>query len=389
MTSRLDRSTELPPTTSDRDTLRFGLAVLASVASLTLLFAVQDMMRRGFSTGHGEWLHALTLYGVDWGAWGALAVGIGLAFQVNRPGGRRHFALRMLGWAGLGFTCAIVHSVLTGALLRKLGLLSDVVPAEVLADSGRFLMSWSMVSLGFNLIVFALIVGALYAARYYRDLRTRALREADLEGRLARAELNVLQMQLQPHFLFNALNTISSLVATDRDAARRVLAALGDMLRASIDHTAQQEVRLRDELSFVARYVEIQQARFRERLRIEIDIAPDVLDGLVPSLVLQPLVENAIRHGIERSPAGGSVWIHAERSNDNLVLSVRDDGQGGMAIDGARQDASAGVGLSNIQSRMFQLYGEAQQFRAGKTDGSGFEVRLAMPFRTMPIAAQP
>ncbi|SRR5579863_5205026 len=382
MTARLDRPTHVRPTMAARDARRFAAAVLASVASLTLLFTFQDMMRGGFTTGHGEWLRALTLYGIDWGTWGVLAAGIGLVLQFQSPSRQQHVAIRAAGWGAIGLTCAIAHSVVTGSILRRLGLLNEIVPAEVLASGGRFLLAWSMVSLGYNLIVFALIVGALYAARYYGDLRTKRLREVDLEGRLARSELNVLRMQLQPHFLFNALNTISSLVATDGVAAQRVIAALGDILRVSIDHTAHQEVRLRDELSFVLRYVEIQQARFRDRLHVEVDVAPNALDGFVPSLVLQPLVENAIRHGVERSGARGSVWIHAACANGDLVLSVRDDGQVAIGGDGASQDGSAGIGLSNIQRRMFQLYGEAQQFRAGRTDGGGFEVRLLMPFRT-------
>ena len=383
MTSRLDRPTPVPPAIAPRDARRFAAAVLVSVSILTLLFSVQDAMRRGFTTGHGEWLHALTLYGIDWATWGVLATVIALVIQFQPPNGQQRVAIRAVAWAGLGLTCAVAHSVFSGSVLRRLGLLTEMVPAEVLASGGQFLISWTMVSLGYNLIVFALIVGALSAARYYGDLQAKRLREVDLEGRLARSELNVLRMQLQPHFLFNALNTISALVAADGVAAQRVIAALGDTLRASIDHTAQQEVRLRDELSFVGRYVEIQQARFRDRLHVEVDVAPDALDGFVPSFVLQPLVENAIRHGVERSGARGSVWIHAERSNGDLVLSVRDDGDGGIGGDGAHGNGSAGIGLFNIQRRMFQLYGEAQQFRAGKTDRGGFEVRLLMPFRTM------
>src|SRR5262249_49861612 len=147
----------------------------------------------------------------------------------------------------------------------------------------------------------------------YRDLRQRQVREADLRAQLARAELSSLRTQLQPHFLFNALHTVSSLMVTDVAAAQSVVSALGDLLRASLDHTAQQEIPLRDELAFVGRSLDVQRARFRSRLVAEVSVPDDLLDALVPSLVLQPLVENAVRHAVEPNANGGRIWISAER----------------------------------------------------------------------------
>ena len=190
---------------------------------------------------------------------------------------------------------------------------------------GRYLVNFTFQGFGFNMIIFLMIVGAFHAALYYRDLRARQLREADLEARLARAELNVLRMQLQPHFFFNALHTVSSLMISDVPTAQRVISSLGDLLRSSIDHTARQEIPLREELAFVERYVDVQKARFRDRLDVHVDVPDDLLDALVPSLVLQPLVENAIRHGVEVDKRGGSISIVASRVGASIALTVRDD----------------------------------------------------------------
>jgi LytS/YehU family sensor histidine kinase len=232
-----------------------------------------------------------------------------------------------------------------------------------------------------------MIAGALHALFYYRDLRARDATQAELETRLARAELNVLRMQLQPHFLFNALHTISSLMASDVTKARRVITALGDLLRVSTDHTASQEVPLQDELAFVDRYLEIQRARFRQRLTVQMRVDSDVLTAIVPSLVLQPLIENAIRHGVERSIRGGHVSVRASRVGSQLVLTVSDDASSHDADTASPTPAPGGVGLTNIASRLAQLYGPAHEFHAGRNESGEFEVRMAFPFRTAPDAS--
>ena len=219
----------------------------------------------------------------------------------------------------------------------------------------QYLVNWVIGTLGGNTLIYCMIVGVFHAALYYRDLRARELREIDLEARLTRAELNVLRSQLQPHFFFNALHTVSSLMVTDIAAAQRVVSTLGDLLRSSIDHTSRQEIPLRDELGFVAKYIDIQKARFRNRIDVKVDVSPDDLDALVPSFVLQPLVENAIRHGLEPNPRGGSVWIGARRQDGSLELWVRDNG----SVDHADHPppTAAACGLTNTAARLSQLYG--------------------------------
>jgi LytS/YehU family sensor histidine kinase len=193
-------------------------------------------------------------------------------------------------------------------------------------------------------------------------------------------------MQLQPHFLFNALHTVSSLMLTDVPTAQHVVSALGDLLRASLEHTARQEVPLGDELSFVERYLDIQRARFRQRLQVDVDVADVLRTALVPSLVLQPLVENAIRHGIEPSSEGARMRIAARRDGEQIVLTVENDGppNGRGAADAGAAPGRAGVGLANVEARLAQLYGSAHAFRAGWNGDGHFTVTLTLPYHTEP-----
>jgi LytS/YehU family sensor histidine kinase len=245
-----------------------------------------------------------------------------------------------------------------------------------------FLRVWFPATFSMNILSVAMIIGVAHASLYAADLNRRRRRNAELEARLATAELNMLRMQLQPHFFFNALHTISALMITDVSTAQEVVASLGEIVRASIDHTARQEVALREELDFLKQYVAIQRARFRGRLEVQMTVPDGVLDAAVPSLVLQPLVENAIRHGIERRTHGGIVSIDAVARDGQLQLRVHDapfegDGEGSpVTPNGSR---SIGIGLANIEARLRQLYGPRQRFTAQKLPGGGFDVSLMIP----------
>jgi LytS/YehU family sensor histidine kinase len=185
-------------------------------------------------------------------------------------------------------------------------------------------------------------------------------------------------MQLNPHFLFNTLHAISSLMHRDVEAAERMLVQLSDLLRRALESTDTQEVPLREELDFLSRYAEIEQARFGERLKIEMNIAPDALDALVPNLVLQPLLENAIRHGIEPHARAGRVQVIAKRDGESLHLEVRDNGGG--IVNGK---VAEGVGLSNTRARLKQLYFERHDFELGNIGNGGVSVRIRLPFHTL------
>jgi two-component system, LytTR family, sensor kinase len=222
------------------------------------------------------------------------------------------------------------------------------------------------------------IVGLSHALRYYSEARDRELRESQLETHLVEAQLQALQRQLQPHFLFNTLNTISALMHRNVDAADNMIAKLSDLLRISLHNVGVQEVCLKDELDFLSKYLEIEQTRFRDRLTVVFDVQPDTLDALVPNLVLQPLVENSIKHGIGQRSTAGQIEIRSRRAGGLLELEVQDNGVG---LSAARlTDFNRGVGLANTRSRLQHLYGSSHRFEFRQPPGGGLSVRIAIPF---------
>jgi two-component sensor histidine kinase len=229
----------------------------------------------------------------------------------------------------------------------------------------------------FNLLIYWGIVVVSHAFAYYRKYRERELRASELEKRLAQAKLQALQMQLNPHFLFNTLHSISSLMHKDVEAADKMIARLSDLLRAALAGADTQEVSLQRELELLRLYLSIEQIRFGSRLTVKMNIAPDTLEAQVPNLVLQPLVENAIRHGIEPRARPGCIELRAERQDDRLSLVVSDDGAGV----GANGTIKEGVGLSNTRSRLRELYGPAHRVELVPGQEGGVRSEMNIPFR--------
>ncbi len=228
-----------------------------------------------------------------------------------------------------------------------------------------------------NLLAYWAILGVSYFIENYRQFHDRELRASQLEAQLSKANLEALKMQLQPHFLFNTLNAISSLMHKDIRDADQVLARLGDLLRYSLETVGVQEVSLREELDFLRRYLEIERIRFGDRLRVRISADDGLLDARVPNLILQPLVENAIRYGVSPRRDGGKIEILARRQNGEITLVVRDDGPG---LSGKGGTFSEGVGLQNTRSRLQQLYGDHHEFRLLNGTNSGLEVQITIPY---------
>jgi two-component sensor histidine kinase len=226
-----------------------------------------------------------------------------------------------------------------------------------------------------------LLLGIAHAVLYYERYRERERAAERLAAGLNEARLQALKMQLQPHFLFNTLNAISALIPAEAKPARRMVARLGDLLRIALEHEETQEVTLREELAFLQPYLEIEQARLEDRLTVVTEIAPETMDARVPHLLLQPLVENAIRHGIAPRIRPGRVEISATRGADDhfLHLEVRDDGPGLERHDQAR--TRKGVGLTNIRSRLEQLYDGQHRFELENHPHGGAVVRISLPFR--------
>ena len=237
----------------------------------------------------------------------------------------------------------------------------------------HFIIYWGVLSAGFARDYFL-----RFRARERETARLQA-ETAQLQTQLAEARLSALNAQLNPHFLFNTLHAVSSLVERDPRGVRRMIARLSELLRYTLDGGAEHEVVLAQEVAFLERYLEIMQIRFQGQLEIDVQIADDASDALVPNLILQPLVENAVKHGVDKVSGTGEIRILARRDVDRLVLSVSDNGPGPQKI--AKLD-EAGVGLANIRQRLEQLYGSAQSLTLAESPSGGTVAQIVMPFRT-------
>jgi two-component system LytT family sensor kinase len=342
---------------------------------LGLGFAVQFYVSRARSDLPIPWGVAMGRYLPDYYIYGLLSI---LAILVARR----------FPAAGPRWPTAVPVHLLSGALFSLGWMVLRTVWEQWRTRSAPVPTSFDAafsqalgVTFFFNLLVYGGIVAAHTAVTYYRKFHERELHAVALETRLTEARLQALQMQLNPHFLFNTLNAIASLMHTNVDAADRMLVRLSELLRYALDSTNEQEVPLRKELDFLRRYLDIQRTRFGERLVILEEIAPEALDALVPNLILQPLVENAIEHGIEPRSRAGEIVLRARRDNGKLSLEVCDNGQG---LDGGNTPKD-GIGLSNTRARLQQLHGAQQRFEIVPNTPRGVIVRIEMPFRPAPL----
>ena len=298
--------------------------------------------------------------------------------------------------AGRRWRAVAVHSV--GALLFSLAHLSAMIGVRFLlwehgrksanATWGQYIQQRSFEQLDLSLMVYAGIVGASHALGYYHELQERNLNAARLETRLAEARLKMLEAQLHPHFLFNTLHAVSTLVHRDPQAAERMLGRLSDLLRFTLERTAEPTVSLEDEMDFLQKYLDIEQTRFQDRLTLRVDVAPEALAGEVPRMILQPLVENAIKHGMTAARTGNQIHVTAGVQGDRLWLRVSDNGTGL----GARTLTAlrTGVGLSNTRARLDCLYSGHYRLEFSDNQG-GLSVLVEIPFKcaraTLPAAA--
>jgi two-component system, LytTR family, sensor kinase len=357
--------------TSGGRRLRGFLVATGLATAIGLLFAAQWVLSGSVVGNAVTWPYALAWVLPDWYLWAALcplAFALAARFPVT-AGARAHAAILHIA---LGTAISVFHAGLFALVTWRLPWASIAhlslgqLAANLVRKKGLT-----------NLLVYFLLVGVEHALAFRRREAERALRASRLEGELARAHLQTLRMQLHPHFLFNALHAISELIHRDTRAADRMVSRLGDMLRATLESDGKDEVPLRHELDLLERYLDIERVRFRDRLEVSVEIAPDCLDAAVPSLILQPLVENAIHHGIASRPGASRVEIRAERTGASLVLRVSDDGLG------LSPDAPApppGIGLSNSRARLAQLYGQRQRLELRNGHGRGLEVILEIPY---------
>jgi signal transduction histidine kinase len=305
------------------------------------------------------------------------------------------FQLERAQWlprAALLFVVGMSISIAVDVLVGMLRFEVFYVATGRLAELGAV---WRLTHLWFinEFIVFIAILAGGIARDYF--LRYRARREeairlqaqaAQLQAQLSDARLAALRTQLNPHFLFNTLHAVSALVERDPKGVRRMIARLSELLRTTLDGADEQEVPLEEELTFVQRYLEIMQIRFQGRLVVRSRVEDGVQDALVPNLILQPLVENAIKHGVTKITEAGRIEIEAERAGDSLVLRVRDNGP---PLEEQQLRADEGIGLRNTRARLSQLYGAAQGLvlRTAGDGGGGVIAEVTIPFRTSAAVA--
>ena len=230
--------------------------------------------------------------------------------------------------------------------------------------------------------IYLLIALTSYALRYYRQYREGQLKTLQLESQLSLAQLQALKMQLHPHFLFNTLHSISALLNKDADAARKMITRLGDFLRLTLENSGSQEVTLEQEMAFLVCYLEIERIRFQNRLVTRMDIASETLDAKLPNLILQPIVENAIRHGIAPRSSPGLIEIEAKHHDGRLRIQVRDNGPGLSTHRTSENLFRKGLGLANTKTRLERLYGAVHLLDLSNNPGGGLIVTLEIPFHT-------
>lgn len=306
------------------------------------------------------------------GAFGAFLLSF-LAFRAWRTSPLRGATLGRLvpRYALLGIALSVLN---TSWMWASRSLLAPALGLGAY-DYGRMPVRYLMEIPG-ALVGFSFLLALLALIEEVLDRRARAADQAELERTLIATQLQNLRLQLQPHFLFNALNTISATLHTDATLADALLSRLSELLRASLRVNGAQQVRLADELGLLRAYVELMQARFGERLEVSIDVEPGTDDLLVPPFLLQPLVENAVRHGGLEQEGHGRVRLRVRRDADMVVCIVEDDGPGAPAD---RDVIVAGTGLSTTARRLALLHGARARLEAGNRQGGGFEVRVTLP----------
>jgi two-component system LytT family sensor kinase len=304
---------------------------------------------------------------IEYALWAILTLPMWwLTSRYNMEGGRR--LGRVLLFLALGIAIAIaMDSLLLG------------VRESLMAPFGRFRRRPppQFLGLGFvdDLMVYFAVLGAGVARDYFLRYRTRLEETLRLQSQLAQARLDVLRSQLNPHFLFNTLNAVSALVERDPRGVRRMIARLSDLLRYTLEESAEQEVPLHRELDFLDEYIELMQIRFQGKLSVEMKVDGETRDALVPSLILQPLVENAMKHGVSHVAGTGRIALQARREGKDLVMTVTDNGPGPGGGD-------EGIGLKNTNARLREMYGDRYRVTLRPANGGGTIAEVVLPFRS-------
>lgn len=367
----------MPNTTNRRQTLSKWALIFSCWTFLALLFSgpqiIQAIRLNRASEGWNSVLGEL-IFSYLWLALTPSAIWLSKQFRIEVGHRFRRLTIHFLASIAFLFVQVFLFTVIS----IPFGWYSQLTPFW----SRYFLLILNFIPS--NVMFYWGIIVIEHALNYYRKLQERELRASQLEAQLAQAQLQVLKMQLHPHFLFNTLNAISALIRESPDEADEMVSRLGTLLRMTLETAGLQEVPFKKELEFLRQYLDIEQTRFQDRLKVEMAIEPDTLDGLVPSMILQPLVENSVRHGVAPRPEGGCIKIKAWRHHSLLRLEVEDDGPGL----GGDTPPKERVGLTNTRARVSNLYGDEHGLRLRHAAGGGLVVSLSIPFRTVPGSAK-
>jgi two-component system LytT family sensor kinase len=351
---------------------RFPALYLLLWTLLGLAFAGQHFLKSAKLGDTIPWRWAIEGALADWYLFGVLALPsfwLARRFHLGGPEWRLRIALHLVGGAVFSLVWILLRTLLVEPLLPSRS------GGKALNDLLRYVV---VATFFFNTLVYWVVVTVAHALAYFQSLQDRERRLLEMENRLTSARLQALQMQLNPHFLFNALNGIGTLMYRDVDAADRMLVKLAGLLRHALDQSGQHLVSLKDELSFLDRYLDLEQMRFGDRLTVVREIDPSTEFVLVPNLLLQPIVENAIKHGIEPKMDQGRIIIRSRRvPSGHLRIEIEDNGRGLVGDRGL----GSGVGTSNCQARLRQLYGADGSFRLEKAVGGGVLAVVQLPFR--------
>jgi len=284
----------------------------------------------------------------------------------------RRFTFRKGAWR----VPLVVHTLCGVAVGEAVRLIQSVL---MKSNFGVEIMPIGIGPLLMGYITYLAFAAAFHGLDYYRLFREREVRASQLEVRLARAQLDMLKMQLHPHFLFNTLHAISTLMHRDIDAAEAMIIKLSDLLRLSLEANDEHEVPLRKELDFLKGYLDIEQIRFGERLTVDLNIAPEARGAHVPNLILQPIVENAVNHGVGKILSQGRIWLHVRKAGETLKIEVGDNGPG---LPVGSDSPVSRTGLANTRARLEQLYGQEGRLVFRTPEGGGLVVQITIPFHT-------
>jgi two-component system, LytTR family, sensor kinase len=348
----------------------FGWVALWSIVGLAI--ASEIYLSSNFLGRSITWGEAISDSLEDWYVYGVLSLPVvWLARRFPPERGSRWVTAAIHLAAALAFSLAFI---LVRTLVGEVDGLLTREPASFAEIFHPLLVR----TFPFNLLVYGVILSVSHALDYYRKYHERTVQTLELEKHLTEARLQALLHQLKPHFLFNTLNGIASLMHTDVDAADRMLVRLSELLRITMAHTGAPQTTLREEVAFLERYLDIEKIRFRNRLEVVIAVDGDAIDAQVPSLILQPMVENAMRHGVEPHARMGLIELRGTRQDGNLILTVSDNGAGISDTAPKRE----GIGVANTRARLVELYGERQKFELVNKPEGGLCVRITIPFST-------